>query len=123
MRLHVSELTRFASVLFVVFAAMPPTAGAAIQMPALSWTPSNNKASISGNIATVALPGTTKQSGYVRTTFDMSAFAGKAFELTVNASLSGVDGATYGWEGLKFQFSFHDDLPDTDNNIDGSLPQ
>ena len=96
---------------------------AAVEMPALSWTPSNDKVAISGDIATVALPGTTKQSGYVRTTFDMSAFAGKAFELTVNARLSGVAGATYSWEGLKFQFSFRDELRGKDNNIDGALPQ
>ena len=108
---------------FAIAALAASAAHAAIQLPSLSWTPSNNEVSISGNIATVALPGTTKQSGYVRTTFDMSGFAGKAFELTVNASLSGVGGTTYTWEGLKFQFSFHDDLRDEDNTIDGDLPQ
>ena len=60
---------------FAFFAAMPFAASADITMPALNWQPTNNKASISGNIATIALPGTTKQSGYVKTTFDMSAFS------------------------------------------------
>ncbi|MCR5750858.1 MAG: glycoside hydrolase family 5 protein [Kiritimatiellae bacterium] len=110
-------------VLAVVSALAALSACADVQLPSLSWTPSNNKASISGNIATIALPGTTKQSGYVKTPFDMSAFVGKAFELTVNASLEGVGGLTYGWEGLKFQFSFHDDLRGEDNHIDGDIPQ
>ena len=92
-------------------------------MPALSWTPSNSRASISGNIATVSIPGSTPASGRVNTTFDMSGFAGKAFELTVNAQLSNIGNTTYGWDGLKFQFSFHDDLRGTDNTIDGTLPQ
>ena len=116
------SIIRHFSLVTSAFAALCG-ANAEVTMPSLSWTPSNNKVSISDNIATVALPGTTKQSGYVRTTFDMSGFAGKAFELTVNASLNGVGGTTYTWEGLKFQFSFHDDLRDEDNNIDGDLPQ
>ena len=98
-------------------------ANADISMPPLTWTPSNNKVSISGNIATVALPGTTKQSGWLTTTFDMSAFVGKAFDLTINASIEGVGGLTYAWEGLKFQFSFQDDLRGVSNSIDGSIPQ
>ena len=85
------------------FALAALAASAEITMPTLSWTPSNNKVSISGNIATIALPGTTKQSSYVKTPFDMSSFAGKAFDLTINASVEGVGGLTYAWEGLKFQ--------------------
>ena len=98
-------------------------ANAEVTMPSLNWTPSNNRASISGNIATVSIPGSTPASGRVNATFDMSGFAGKAFELTVNAQLSNIGNTTYGWDGLKFQFSFHDDLRGTDNNIDGDLPQ
>ena len=108
---------------FAFFAAMPFAASADITMPALSWKASNNKVSISGNIATIALPGTTKQSGYVNTTFDMSAFAGKAFDLTINASVEGVGGLTYAWEGLKFQFGFQDELRGVSNHIDGTIPQ
>ncbi len=110
------------AVLCTIF-ALVATARADITMPALSWTPSNNKVSISGNIATIALPGTTKQSGYLSTPLDMSAFTGKAFDLIINASVEGVGGLTYAWEGLKFQFSFHDDLRGVDNHIDGSIPQ
>ena len=103
------------------FAAM--TASADITMPALSWTPSNNKVSISGNIATIALPGTSKQSGWLTTSFDMSSFVGKAFDITINAKVEGVGGLTYAWEGLKFQFSFQDDLRGVSNHIDGAIPQ
>ena len=109
--------------LFAAVAIAALAASADITMPALSWTPSNNRASISGNIATVTITGTTPASGRVSTTFDMSGFAGKAFELTVNAQLSNIGNTTYGWDGLKFQFGFHDDLRGTDNNIDGDLPQ
>ena len=117
------KLHAFAFAFFAFFAAMPFAASADITMPALNWTKSNNKVSISGNIATIALPGTTKQSGYVKTTFDMSAFAGKAFDLTINASLEGVGGLTYAWEGLKFQFGFQDELRGESNHIDGTIPQ
>ena len=106
-----------------ILAALALEVCAEVAMPALSWTPSNNRASISGAIATVSIPGTTPASGRVNTTFDMSGFAGKAFELTVNAQLSNIGNTTYGWDGLKFQFSFHDDLRGTDNTIDGTLPQ
>ena len=108
----------FAAATLAAFAA-----SADITMPALSWTPSNNKVSISGNIATIALPGTTKQSGWLTTSFDMSSFAGKAFDLTINASVEGVGGLTYAWEGLKFQFSFYDNLRGENNHIDGTIPQ
>lgn len=117
------KLPAFAFASFAFFAAMPFAASADITMPALNWTKSNNKVSISGNIATVSISGTTPASGRVSTTFDMSAFAGKAFELTVNAQISNIGNTTYGWDGLKFQFAFHDDLRGTDNNIDGDLPQ
>ena len=98
-------------------------ANADVTMPSLSWPPSNNKVSVSGNIATISLPGTTKQSGWLTTTFDMSAFVGKAFDLTINASVEGVGGLTYAWEGLKFQFSFQDELRGVSNHIDGTIPQ
>ena len=113
----------FAMSAFAVLLRLAIAANATIPMPALSWTPSNSRATISGGIATVAIPGTTPASGRVNATFDMSGFAGKAFELTVNAQLSNIGNTTYGWDGLKFQFSFHDDLRGTDNNIDGDLPQ
>ncbi|MBR1608876.1 MAG: cellulase family glycosylhydrolase, partial [Kiritimatiellae bacterium] len=106
----------------LAFAALC-AANAEVAMPALSWTPSNNRATVSGNIATIALPGSTPASSRVNAAFDMSGFAGKAFELTVNAQLSNIGNTTYSWDGLKFQFSFHDDLRDADNTIDGSLPQ
>ena len=114
------DTLRCASI-FLALAVLPSRAE--VVMPTLSWTPSNEKVSMSGDIATVALPGTSRQSGYIRTTFDMSAFAGKAFELTVNAKLEAIAGTMYSWEGLKFQFSFRDELRGKDNNIDGSIPQ
>ena len=116
------SILRHCSLATSAFAALC-AANAEVAMPSLSWTPSNSRASISGNIATVSIPGSTPASGRVNTTFDMSGFAGKAFELTVNAQLSNIGNTTYGWDGLKFQFSFHDDLRGTDNTIDGTLPQ
>ena len=109
--------------LFAAVTLAALAANADISMPALSWRPSNNKVSVSGNVATISLPGTTKQSGWLTTSFDMSSFAGKAFDLTINASLNGVGGLTYAWEGLKFQFSFQDELRGVSNHIDGTIPQ
>ena len=114
------DTLRCASI-FLALAVLPSRAE--VVMPTLSWTPSNSKATISGNIATISIPGSTPASSRISTTFDMSGFVGKAFELTVNAQLSGVGNTTYNWDGLKFQFGFHDDLRGKDNNIDGSLPQ